>query len=229
LLHFPSHARFASTTPSTPLPTTPPAPSSPNPPPAELDLDFLDPARLSAVPEEIGFLRNLGFDYGWGPTSVMQWALEHIHVYSGGPWWLSIAAMCVAVRLSVWRLSVKAMEQQAKGQELRKDPEYNRLLEIQKSVLKGGNIDQATMISVRQEMAQRHRAAGYQMWRTLLPLIQLPFAFGAFRLLRGMADLPVPSLVQGGLFWFQDLSVPDPFFLLPIGAAGLMFMAMQAS
>lgn len=39
-----------------------------------------------------------------------------------------------------------------------------------------------------------------------------------FLAIRGMARLPVESMTTGGALWFLDLTVPDPFFLLPIMA-----------
>lgn len=59
---------------------------------------------------------------------------------------------------------------------------------------------------------------------TLLPV----FCNGAifmsmFFAIRGMAYLPVKSLETGGIFWFTDLTVADPFFVLPlITATSLM-------
>lgn len=35
----------------------------------------------SPIPEQIGYLKDLGLDYGWGPTSFVQWLIENIHVY----------------------------------------------------------------------------------------------------------------------------------------------------
>ena len=33
-----------------------------------------------------------------------------------------------------------------------------------------------------------------------------------------MAALPVESMKMGGLFWFTDLTVPDPFYILPVAS-----------
>lgn len=35
----------------------------------------------------------------------------------------------------------------------------------------------------------------------------------------------VPSFVEGGAFWFTDLTIPDPYYALPIMSASV-FMAM---
>lgn len=34
--------------------------------------------------------------------------------------------------------------------------------------------------------------------------------------LRQMANVPVESLRNGGMFWFTDLTIPDQYFALPI-------------
>ena len=52
-------------------------------------------------------------------------------------------------------------------------------------------------------------------------------AFGMFRLLRGMAALPVPGLEDGGILWFQDLTMPDPFYILPVASAAVMYYIMK--
>ena len=37
-----------------------------------------------------------------------------------------------------------------------------------------------------------------------------------FLALRGMTDVPVQSFKTGGALWFNDLTISDPFFLLPL-------------
>lgn len=50
----------------------------------------------------------------------------------------------------------------------------------------------------------------------LMPLIQMPFFLAFFYSLRKLADLPLPQLKDGGFGWVSDLTVPDPYFILPI-------------
>lgn len=81
------------------------------------------------------------------------------------------------------------------------------------------DVDQ--MRRVTAELRELYSAAGIQMWRVFVPMIQMPLGFGTFRLLRGMADLPVPGLDSAGFLWLTDLTVRDPYFILPVftGAA----------
>lgn len=49
-----------------------------------------------------------------------------------------------------------------------------------------------------------------------MPLVQAPIFMSFFMGLRGMANVPVESMKEQGLFWFTDLTLPDQFYLLPI-------------
>jgi YidC/Oxa1 family membrane protein insertase len=50
----------------------------------------------------------------------------------------------------------------------------------------------------------------------IVPLAQAPLFISFFIGLRQMANAPVESMKEGGLFWFTDLTVADPYFILPI-------------
>ena len=41
-----------------------------------------------------------------------------------------------------------------------------------------------------------------------------------------MANLPLESMTVGGAFWFFDLTVKDPFFLLPLATSATMYLQM---
>lgn len=55
----------------------------------------------------------------------------------------------------------------------------------------------------------------------------MPVFLSFFIGLRKMADLPVPSLQTGGLLWFPDLTVADPFYILPLAVTGTMFLTLE--
>ena len=42
-----------------------------------------------------------------------------------------------------------------------------------------------------------------------------------------MAQLPVESMATGGLGWFTDLTVYDPYFVLPIASALTMLVTIE--
>jgi YidC/Oxa1 family membrane protein insertase len=45
--------------------------------------------------------------------------------------------------------------------------------------------------------------------------------------MRRMAQLPVESMKYGGILWFTDLTVPDPFYLLPILTASTLLTIVE--
>ena len=42
-----------------------------------------------------------------------------------------------------------------------------------------------------------------------------------------MANLPVESMKTGGMLWFTDLTIPDPYFLLPVMTAATLFLTIE--
>lgn len=61
----------------------------------------------------------------------------------------------------------------------------------------------------------------------VVPLAQAPLFISFFMGLRGMANTPVDSMRQGGLFWFTDLTVCDPYYLLPIITSATMYLTIE--
>lgn len=181
---------------------------------------------LLNLPEQIGFLKTLGLDYGWGVTSTMQWLTEHVYVYSGLPWWATLTAVAAIVRIAIFKPSLGASQESQKMQDLNKNPRYAALM----AKVKEASFDstkQQDLMKYRQEVALMTKAAGINYFKVFIPFVQVPIGFGMFRLIRGMAALPVESMETGGTLWFQDLTVADPYFALPIASACLFVASMR--
>uniref|UniRef100_H2YKK9 Membrane insertase YidC/Oxa/ALB C-terminal domain-containing protein n=1 Tax=Ciona savignyi TaxID=51511 RepID=H2YKK9_CIOSA len=61
-------------------------------------------------------------------------------------------------------------------------------------------------------------------------LYQLPIGLtfiSFFSALRGMTQAKVPSLVEGGVSWFTDLTVSDPYFILPTLSCVSLFLLFR--
>ena len=56
-------------------------------------------------------------------------------------------------------------------------------------------------------------------------MFQIPIFLSVYQAIRKMSLLPVESMKTGGIFWFTDLTVVDPTYLLP-AAASLSILAM---
>lgn len=180
---------------------------------------------LLDIPEQIGFLKTLGLDFGWGPTALMQTVLESVYVTTGLPWWAAIGAVAIGIRVLLIKPTIDASENAIKLQELQKDPRYAAATEEVKKILITGN--HLAGAEARAKVSMMNKAAGYKPWKNFVTLLQLPIGIGMFRLTRGMAALPVPSFETGGALWFTDLTTADPFFILPIVTGIIVVTAMR--
>ena len=60
------------------------------------------------------------------------------------------------------------------------------------------------------------KESGVSIVAQLVPaVVQATLGFCSFKLLRKMADIPVPDLKDGGFLWLTDLTLPDGYLLLP--------------
>lgn len=224
-------ARFASTG-SGPSPAESAASySTPTDFPSDFSsLSDLDGASLLNTPETIGYLHNLGLDYGWGPTALSQWFVEHLHIWGGLPWGAAIVGFAVIVRLVLAQPALVAQQESVKMNKMRKDPVFNSLQDKWMTAIAGGSaMPQAELMQLRLQMALVRERYDVKTWKMFLPMLQAPLAFGMFRLSTGMAALPVPGLDTAGALWFTDLTVADPYMILPLVSSVMMYLSIKAS
>lgn len=79
--------------------------------------------------------------------------------------------------------------------------------------------DQMAMMDARNKINALYKRAEVSRLAMMAPLIQPILGFGSFWILRAMAKVPVPGLLTGGTAWFSNLTVPDPYFILPVATA----------
>ncbi|KAL8406068.1 hypothetical protein RB596_004782 [Gaeumannomyces avenae] len=232
-----TQVRNASTAPQSPAAGSPEAAPTSLPDPAPVDTSSLDNlfegSRLLDMHDHIGYFKELGLEFGWGPTSMVQWTLEHIHVYTGLPWWASIAAFAVGLRLLVLKPVWTAYIHSNKMQILRKDPKHAAdYAEMQRLFTSTEPNKNMLLAQVRQRISIAQKAAGVSVMKTMLPMLQVPIGFGAFRFLNNASKLPVPSFETGGVLWFTDLTAADPYYVLPMVSTSLvlyMFRTLQTN
>ena len=58
-------------------------------------------------------------------------------------------------------------------------------------------------------------------------LFQLPIFISVYTGLREMAELPVASMTTGGLLWFTDLTIADPYYALPLMTAATLLVTIE--
>ncbi|UKZ72637.1 hypothetical protein TrVFT333_000270 [Trichoderma virens FT-333] len=174
--------------------------------------------------EEIGYLHAIGLDYGWGFTSIMQWTLEHVHVWSGLGWGASIMATAVLLRAIMFYPQIQSLKFNAIMQKMRKDPRSNEAMKLVQQGFQESDMEKRQRGQVLNKLLRTEY--GVSNWGIMWSLAQIPFTFGLFRIVSGMVHIPVPSLESAGYLWFTDLSATDPYFILPAAGTAMMMGAL---
>ena len=150
-------------------------------------------------------------------VSVLGVVLLYFHQTLGAPWWLAIVLLTVIVRSLLFPLTVKQVRSMRAMQDLK--PHMDRV----RAQFKDNPQRQ------REEMAKVYQDQGVNPLGGCLPiLVQMPIFIGIFYVIRqfggySLGDRTVPaqypSFHEGGILWFQNLSIADPTYLLPIISA----------
>lgn len=189
----------------------------------------LDKAVLG--PDQLGYLSSLGLDFGWGPTSLVQWTIEHMHYYMGGPpWWVTLGVFALLLRAALLRPSIKSAANSAKMQEVYNTPVAKELQARMKESFAKGDSQDGLQANAQLRALLKARGAGGlgTMLAGLAPaVVSIPIFFSTYKLLEAMSRLPVPELQHGGMLWFPDLTVADPTFALPVMTAALTFFMIS--
>ena len=176
------------------------------------------------VNEYIGFLKEMGLDYGWGPTAFVETLLEHIHIYTGTPWWISVGLTVIAIRLFIFRFFINAQDASARIAAIK--PLTAGIDKRQKDAVASG--DQQELRAISLERRAIYSKFGIKVSRIFWPIaLQVPLGFGTFRLMRGMTALPVPGFDQGGPLWLSDLTIADPYYILPLATAATYYWTFK--
>lgn len=189
------------------------------------ELTDLGSESIYNIPEGIGYLKGLGLDYSYGPTALMEWTLEHVHIFAGTPWWVSITLTAILVRLVLFKPYIDAADNSARLATIM--PLTQPVNARMQAASRLGDAEQ--VMQVRMELQRIQRRAGIKIYKSFVPMLQVFAGYGMFALLRAMSKLPVPGLETGGIFWFQNLTIPDPFFVLPFATAAILHWVLRVS
>ncbi|KAG0629653.1 hypothetical protein M758_1G119400 [Ceratodon purpureus] len=152
------------------------------------------------------------------PTAALQHLIDYVHTQGGLPWWLSIAATTVAIRLTVLPVLIWQMKATARLTVMR--PELERITNAIKESGYDPKVTEANQKRMKELFAQ-HKTNPF------MPLmgafVQAPLFISFFFAIRNMAE-KVPSFKEGGALWFTDLTTADPYYILPV-MSGLFTLA----
>jgi YidC/Oxa1 family membrane protein insertase len=165
--------------------------------------------QLRATSDEL----DLTVDYGV-LTVIAQplfWILSHVHDWVGN-WGWAIILVTVLIKLVFYKLTATSGRSMAKMRKLA--PRMKALQERYKD-------DRQALSQAMMEMYKREKvnpAAG------CLPiLIQMPFFFAFYWVLIESVEMRQAPF----MLWIDDLSVRDPFFVLPLLMGAAMFFQMR--
>ncbi|MDR5903911.1 membrane protein insertase YidC [Franzmannia qiaohouensis] len=160
--------------------------------------------------EQVAPNLRLTVDFGWlwFIANPLFWLLDQIHSLLGN-WGWSIVFLTILVKLAMWPLSAKAYKSMARMRKL--GPEMQRLKE------QYGDDRQ----KMSQEMMKFYQKEKINPLGGCLPiLVQMPVFIALYWMLLESVELRHAPF----MFWIQDLSVKDPFFILPILMGASMFV-----
>ncbi|KAI9706914.1 MAG: Mitochondrial inner membrane protein oxa1 [Bogoriella megaspora] len=184
----------------------------------------IKPDNISSISEHIGYLHELGLDFGWGFRSMIQWTLEHVHIYAGTPWWATIVITTILVRIITIPSALRQTNYAAKAKAL--TPLTRPIMTKMREARITG--DTAAQQEAMMELRQVYKDTGTNPLSNLLPtFVPMVLGISSFNLLRHMTELPVPGLLNGGFLWLQDLTQSDPFWILPAMSAGIFFLLIK--
>ncbi|KAL5021192.1 hypothetical protein ScPMuIL_000347 [Solemya velum] len=189
------------------------------------------PPEIPQVPEIVETLNALGEPTlasmglgGWYPPGIVQHGLEALHVGIGLPWWGSIVLGTVFVRLCMFPLVIAAQRNAAKMNNHM--PTIQRLQAKMTEARTSGN--PLEVARAGHELYDYTKRNEINLGKSfLVPIAQVPVFLSVFIGLRRMASLPVESMKDGGIFWFTDLTMPDPFYAMPLLTMGTFLATIE--
>ncbi|ALC44100.1 CG6404 [Drosophila busckii] len=202
------------------LPDIPEAPM----PPAATGLDnmsqqLIDAVNLAGEPS----FASIGLG-GWSPVGMVQNCMEFVHCTWDIPWWGTIAIGTAIVRTIIFPLVILAQRNSAK---MNNNMPQMQLLQMKMTEARqSGNALESARYA--QEMMVFMKEKGVNPLKNMIvPLAQAPLFISFFMGLRQMANTPVDSMRDGGLFWFTDLTMADPFYILPVITSATLYLTIE--
>ena len=170
--------------------------------------------------DQLGYLNSIGMAQGWYPTDIVERMLELTHVYTGLPWWGTIVVVTIAVRVALFPFYMKASANVARTAKVK--PQLDQAL----ADLRAAETPQEQYVAM-QARKKVMKDNNISMTAQMAPILQLPLAYGFFQALRKMANYPVEGFSTGGIYWFEDLALVDPYLGLQGIAAAVIIAVVR--
>lgn len=172
-----------------------------------------------------GNLKDLGLDYGWGTTSFFESLMEFSYLNLEMGWTGAIVASAFALR-TIMFIGFQRASSDSLAKVAAMKPVLQPLMDKLEEAKREG--DDAKVENLKMQQQAVMKQIGPDMFKNLLtPVAQMAFGFGAFRCLNGMAALPAPGMTSESFLWISNLTVSDPYFILPGMVGGILYVVMK--
>lgn len=161
---------------------------------------------------------------GYSPIGLLQNALEFMHVSLDLPWYATIALSTVIIRMLLTPLFIITQRNAAVMRNIM--PEMQ---EVQGRLTEARQMGNAMEYAqANQELMAMMKEKGFNPLKNMLiPFAQMPIFLSYFIGIRRMVNAPVESLQTGGIWWFTDLTMADPFYILPIVCSATLALTIH--
>ncbi|KAJ9053726.1 hypothetical protein DSO57_1021517 [Entomophthora muscae] len=185
---------------------------------------FIEPTSLPEIdpnaPLHFGSFAELGL-CNYTPVGLLEKLMEVVAVTTGMPWWATIGVVTLFIRAATLPLIIHTNQRSTRLHNIKPDMDAisARLKRAQESQ------DPFEIQVQTQKMKALFKTHDINPLSVFIgPLVQAPIMISFFLALRAMAEAPVPFFNVGGLSWITDLTVADPYYILPV-LSGLGFLA----
>jgi YidC/Oxa1 family membrane protein insertase len=163
--------------------------------------------------EEFGHGASNVIDLGWFSFIArgMSWLLRTIYGLVGN-WGVAIILLTLLVRVLLLPFVIPQFRNMAKQRALK--PEIDKINELYKD-------DREKKGAAMMELWRKHKVN--PLGGCLPVLLQMPIFFALYQTLSTSIELYHAPFI----WWWSDLSSPDPFYVLPVVLGGLMFIQQK--
>ncbi|XP_077542603.1 OXA1L mitochondrial inner membrane protein isoform X2 [Haemaphysalis longicornis] len=190
------------------------------PPPTVVPVE----AFVESLPDDVvPTLQSVGLG-GWSPSGMVQQLLDLLHSSTGLPWWATIAASTLVVKVLLLPLIIKGQKNSIHMNN--NLPQMQHLQAKMTEARNMGNQLEAARLANELMIFMKEKNVN-PLKSMIIPMAQAPVFISFFFALRGMANLPIESFKTGGMLWFTDLTVADPYYVLPLITSVSLFCTLE--
>lgn len=186
----------------------------------------LTPAMEAAIAANGTYASQVAPD-SWSITHRAMELIDAVHVECGLEWWQTILALTMAIRVASFPLTLYSMRNSAALGRIK--PESDELMAKAAACNMSSAEGQRRHAKIRADLFKLYRDNKCSPLYSLGPiLLQLPVFVFMFSALQAMSSHktghPWHGFEAGGVGWFADLSVPDPYYALPLAASATFLL-----